>query len=88
MICPRCGASTWSYNAAVGSRMCVNAHQTDPSGNDIPYDVTYAKATVPVTVPVEPPVVVGPSKRLVVGIAFGVGIAGAAVVELVGRVIA
>ncbi len=71
--------------------MCVNAHQTDPSGNDIPFDVTYAKAEVPVTVPGPPPVVPvveGPSKRLVAAVAVVGAVVGAGVVELIGRVLA
>ena len=55
MICPRCGAATWNYNTVAGTRMCVNGHQTDLDGNDIPFTPTYTQATVPVAVAPPPP---------------------------------
>lgn len=67
MICPRCGAATWNYNTGAGTRMCVNGHQTDENGTDIPFTATYTQASVPVAVPPTPsPVIVkGASNRAV-----------------------
>lgn len=77
MICPICGTGTWNYNTASGTRMCVNGHQTDVQGRNLPYAVTYSRAAVPVTVaPVVEPAS-GPSRLFAAVVVSGAALLGA-----------
>ena len=66
MICPAAGPRLGTTTPG-RARMCVNGHQTDENGTDIPFTATYTQASVPVAVPPTPsPVIVkGASNRAV-----------------------